>query len=223
MGLRNISNRLFLPGMALLCLVATICAGQLHFRNTDGPVPRLVRTAVALRSTQFAIADFDGDRQLDLALIRVTRDGSRSSQYSVDFNFSSGDKPAIGIVGPSGGLQITPQDVNGDKFADLVVTSLLDSHFVAIFLNDGKGNFVPAEASDFPGAVNGTDRRLSAPEDSSTSQMALQPGRDTAGYAGSSSGWSEPLEISSAGLRAAPLVVRAQLAFASAGRAPPLV
>ena len=223
MGLGSISDRLFLAGMAVLCLVAAICAGQLPFRNTDRPIPRLVRTAVVLRSTQFAIADFDGDRQPDLALVRVSRDGSPSSQYSVDFNFSSGYKPALGIVGPSGGLQITPQDVNGDRFADLVVTSLLDSHFVAIFLNDGKGNFVPAEPSDFPGAVKGTDHRLSAPEDSSAGQVALQPGRDTAGHAGASSGWSEPLEISSAGLPVAPPTVRAELALASAGRAPPLV
>jgi hypothetical protein len=223
MGLRSISNRLFLPGMAVLCLVAAICVGHLHFPDTERPFPRLVGTAVAFRSSQFAIADFDGDRQPDLALIRVTRDGSPSSQYSVDFNFSSGQKPAIGIVGPSGGLQITPQDVNGDQFADLVVTSLLDSHFVVIFLNDGRGNFVPAEPSDFPGAVRGTDHRLSAPEDSSASQLALQPGRETAGDAGASSGCKEPLEISSAGLPAAPLKVRAELAFVRAGRAPPLV
>ncbi len=175
------------------------------------------------KRTQFAIADFDGDRQPDLALIRVTRDGSPVSQYTLDFNFSSGHKPAIGIVGPSGGLQITPRDVNGDTFADLVVTSLLDSQFVAIFLNDGKGNFVPAEPSDFPGAVKRTDQRLFAPGDAPADQLALQPGRDTAGDAGASSGWKKPLEISSAGLPAAPLTARAESAFPSAGRAPPLV
>jgi len=223
MSLRSISNRLLPPGIAVLCLVASFWAAQLHFRNPDRPISRFMRSAVALRSTQFAIADFDGDRQPDLALIRVTRDGSATSQYSVDFNFSSGHKPAIGIVGPSGGLQITPRDVNGDKFADLVVTSVLDSQFVAIFLNDGKGNFVPAEPSDYPGAVKETDQRLFAPEDAPARQLALQPGRHTPGDGGGSSRWKEPLEISSAGLLAAPLMVRAELAFPSAGRAPPLV
>ena len=223
MSVRSLSNRVFLPGFAVLCLLASLWAGHSQIRNTDRPISRLVRTAVALRSTQFAIADFDGDRQPDLALIRVTRDGSPTSQYSVDFNFSSGHKPAIGIVGPSGGLRITPRDVNGDKFADLVVTSLLDSKFVAIFLNDGKGNFVPAEPSDYPGAVNGTDFRLIAPEAVPSGQVALQPGRDSAGDAGESAGWKKPLENSPAGLPAAPLTVRAELAFPSAGRAPPLV
>jgi hypothetical protein len=55
--------------------------------------------------------------------------------------------------------------VTGDKFADLVITSLLDSQFVAIFPNDGKGNFVAAEPPDYPGAVEGTDFGLSAPGD----------------------------------------------------------
>jgi hypothetical protein len=189
----------------------------------DRPISRLVRTAVRLGSTQFAIADFDGDRQPDLAMIRVTRDGSPTSQYSLDFNFSSGTKPGIYIVGPSGGLQITPRDVNGDKFADLVVTSLLDSHFVAIFLNDGRGNFVPAVPSDFPGAVKGTDFQLVAPEDVPAGQFALQSGRDTAGEVGTSAGWHGPRQISPAVLPAQPLMVRAELAFPSAGRAPPLV
>lgn len=223
MSLRGLSTRLFLPGSAVLCLVATLWAGHSQIRNADRPISRLVRTAVALGSTQFAIADFDGDRQPDLALIRVMRDGSPTSEYSVDFNFSSGRKPAISIFGPSGGLQITPRDVNGDRFADLVVTSILDTQFVAIFLNDGKGNFVPAEPSDFPGAVKGTDFRLNVPEDVPAEQLALQPGRDSAGDAGVSAGWHGPREISATALPAPPLKVRAELSFPSAGRAPPLV
>ena len=152
MSLRSITNRLLLPAFGVLCLVACVWAGRLEFRDSDQPISSLVRTAVALGSTQFAIADFDGDHQPDLALVRVTSDGSSTSQYSVDFNFSAGRKPDIYFVGPAGGLQISPRDVNGDKFADLVVTSLLDSRFVVILLNDGKGNFVVAESSDYPGA-----------------------------------------------------------------------
>src|SRR5882672_11560613 len=109
MSLHSISNKLFLPGIAVLGLVASLWAGHLQFRNTGQPISRLVRTAVALGSTQFAIADFDGDRQPDLAYVRVASDGSPASQYSVDFNFSGRHKPAIYVAGPSGGLQITPR------------------------------------------------------------------------------------------------------------------
>jgi len=223
MSLRSISNKLFLPGFAILCLVASLWAGHLQFRNAERPISHLVRTAVALGSTQFAIADFDGDLQPDLALIHVTRDSSPTTQYSLDLNFSSGTKPAIWIVGPSGGLQITPRDVNGDKFADLVITSLLDSQFVAILLNDGKGNFTLAEPSDYPGARKGTDFRLFAPGDIRGGQLALQPGTDTAGEADASAGWLGPRGISATGLPASPLTVRADLAFPNAGRAPPFV
>src|SRR5258708_17381384 len=187
MSVGRISNKLFLAGIAVLGLVASLWAGQLQFRNAEQPISHLVRTAVALGSTQFAIADFDGDLQPDLALIRVARDSSPTGQYSLNLNFSSGGKPAIYIAGPSGGLQISPRDVNGDKFADLVITSLLDSEFVAIFVNDGKGNFTLAEPSDYPGARERTDLRLIAPEDLSGGQLALQSARDTAAAAGPSS------------------------------------
>jgi hypothetical protein len=223
MSLRSVIKKLFLPAFAVLCLVACLWAGHQETRDTDQPISRLVRTAVALGSTQFAIADFDGDRQPDLALIRVTSDGSPTSQYSVDFNFSGGQKPAICFVGPAGGLQISPRDINGDKFADLVVTSLLDSRFVVIFLNDGKGNFVVAEPSDYPGALKGTGLRLVVPENAPAGLLALQPGRSMETETGDLTGWHEPVESSSVGMRLTPLQVRAELALSSAGRAPPHV
>ena len=223
MSARSVANRLLLPGFAALCLLATVGAGYAQIGNAARPISRLVRAAVALRSTQFAIADFDGDRQPDLARVRVTRDGSPTSEYSLDFHFSSGAKTAIGIVGPSGGLQITPRDVNGDKFADLVITSLLDSRFVAIFLNDGKGNFVAAEPADFPGAVRGTDFRLSALVEVPGVRLALQSSRQSAGDAGAARILNGRLEISSASVPAAALIVHRELAFPDAGRAPPRV
>jgi hypothetical protein len=223
MSLRCTSHRLLLPGLAVLCLTAFLWAGHSQIRNSDRPISRLVRTAFAHGATHFAIADFDGDLQPDLVLVRVTRDGARTSLYSVDLNFSSGHKPAIRIVGPAGGLQITPQDVNGDQFADLVVTSLLDSRFVAIFLNDGKGNFSPAEPSEFPGAGKRSDFSLLAPGDDPRGQLGLQPGRCTPGEDGASADWYEPRNVSATRLYASPLTIRAELAFQSAGRAPPLV
>ena len=223
MKLGSVINKILLPAFAVLCLVACVWAGRLEFQTQDRPISRLVRTAVALGSAQFAIADFDGDRQPDLALIRVTSDGSPISQYSVDFNFSAGHKPAICFVGPAGGMQIFPRDVNGDQFADLVVTSLLDSKFVVIFLNDGKGNFVSAEPSDYPGAVKGTGFRFIAPEDAPAGLLALQPVRSMETEAGDSSVWNGPYESSSVGMGFAPLQVCAGLALSTAGRAPPHV
>src|SRR5258708_16621947 len=119
MSLRSISNKLFLPGIAVLGLVASLWAGHQQFQNAERPISHLVRTAVALGSTQFAIADFDGDLQPDLALIRVSRDTSPTAQYSLDLNFSAGTKPAIDILGPSACLQITPHHVPVDNSTHL--------------------------------------------------------------------------------------------------------
>lgn len=223
MSLGSVIKRVLLPAFAVLCLVACVWARRLEFQNTDQPVSRLVRTAVALGSTQFAIADFDGDRRPDLALIRVTNDGSRISQYTLDFKFSGGHRPAICFVGPAGGMQIAPRDVNGDKFADLVVTSLLDSKFVIIFLNDGAGNFVFAEPSDYPDVLKKTGSRLEVPEDAPTDVLAFQVGRSMEAETRDAAGWYEPFGSSSVGLRGMPLQVRAEFALFSAGRAPPRV
>src|SRR5258708_12705587 len=112
MSLRSISNKLFLPGIAVLGLVASLWAGHLQFRNAEPPISHLVRTAVALGSTQFAIADFDGDLQPDLALIRVARDSSPTAQYSRHLNFTSDPNPAISILAPPACLQSTPPHMN---------------------------------------------------------------------------------------------------------------
>ena len=223
MGLRSISNRLYLFGIALLCLAAIVWAGHSQIKSSDRPISRLVRTAVGHGATHFAIADFDGDLQPDLALIRVVRDGSPTAEYTVDLKFSSGPRPAIGILGPAGGLEITPQDVNGDKFADLVLTSLLDSQFVAILLNDGKGNFALADPSEFPEAGKRTALTLFAPFDNPANQLLLQQSRGPQGEEGASADWHKPREISAGGLPVLLLTVGSVLALASAGRAPPAV
>src|SRR5258708_40085471 len=125
MSLRSVIKRLCLPAFAMLCLVACLWAGRLEFQTADQPISRLVRTAVALGSTQFAIADFDGDRQPDLALIRATIDGSPTTQCTVDINFGGGHKAAIRFVGPAGGMQISPRVVIQAKIAYMIAPSLL--------------------------------------------------------------------------------------------------
>jgi FG-GAP-like repeat len=220
MSPQRFANRLPLAGIAFLCLAAFLWVGRHQNDNADQAVSRLVRMAAVQGATHFAIADFDGDLQPDMASIHA---GASTTEYSVDLKFSSGPRPAIGIHGPAGGLQITPQDVNGDKFADLVVTSLLDAQFVAIFLNDGKGNFTPANASDFPAAGKRTNTILFAPGDTLREQLTLQPSRGTKGGEGSSADWRKPRETFASGLHSSPLAAGSQVALPSAGRAPPCV
>ena len=101
-------------------------------------------------SPRFAIADFDGDRIPDLATVQVVRQAATDSFYSIRLQLSAGEELAIGIAGPRGGLQLVARDVNGDDATDLVVTTAMGSHFVAVLLNDGHGKFTLAKPGEYP-------------------------------------------------------------------------
>jgi len=101
---------------------------------------------------QFAIGDFDGDHRPDLANVR-TGAGSRSGVlYWIDFRLSTGLRRTFGVTASAGGLKLASRDVNGDHLLDVVVTTFLTDEPVAVFLNDGRGNFTRSEPSAFPDA-----------------------------------------------------------------------
>lgn len=191
--------------------------------SLDRSVMHLARTALVQGSTHFAIADFDGDLQPDLAMVRVARDGAPFAEYFVDLKFSTGRREPLGILGPAGGLEITPKDVNGDKLTDLVVTSQFDAKFLAVFLNDGKGNFRQAERSEFPQLGSDCPRRLSAPEESPVVQFVLGRARTVDGEGPLSTIRAElPNESHPLGNFSA-RVARSRWTLSRSGRAPPFV
>ncbi len=98
---------------------------------------------------RFAIADFDGDLKPDLATVQVGGSNARTTHYSIRFELSSGTARSISLIAPSGGLQIVPQDVNGDKIPDLIVSTQWLNRPVAVLLNDGHGNFTLADPGAF--------------------------------------------------------------------------
>jgi hypothetical protein len=104
-------------------------------------------------TTHFAIADFDGDSKPDLATVQVGQITASQARYWIDFELSAGSRQSIGIVGPVGGLEIAPRDVNGDRVPDLVITTALLKQPVAVLLNDGHGNFTLRDAAAFPTMV----------------------------------------------------------------------
>ena len=91
-------------------------------------------------NSHFAIGDFDGDSQPDLATVQSGL-GRSETRYWIRLEFSTGLRDAIGVTAPSGGLHIASRDVNGDHFLDLVVTTAWQHRPVAVLLNDGHGKF----------------------------------------------------------------------------------
>src|SRR5215467_7387675 len=133
--------------LALLCFVGSEGTPHAAFVGPSS------RTCSSPRVTsQFAIADVDGDRRPDLATVRAGQTRSLDAQYWIAFQLSSGPRETL-INAPTGGLQITSRDVNGDDFLDVIVTTAWTNRPVAVLLNDGRGNFRVSNPSTFLGAL----------------------------------------------------------------------
>jgi hypothetical protein len=151
--LRLSCSRAVSLAFALLCLAGS--AGSSHAAST-GPQSRPSSSPQV--TSQFAIADFDGDRRPDLATVQAGQSSSLDTQYWIAFQLSSGPRQTLGITAPTGGLQITSRDVNGDYFLDVIVTTAWTNRPVAVLLNDGQGNFRASSPSAFPGAFTSSEK-----------------------------------------------------------------
>jgi hypothetical protein len=101
-----------------------------------------------------AIADFDGDRKPDIAMVQAGELSSSVVRYWIRFQLSAAANPQdVGITASVGGLQITPRDVNGDNILDLVVTTSWLNEPVVVLLNDGHGKFTVSDPTVFPAAM----------------------------------------------------------------------
>src|SRR5262249_37871259 len=97
---------------------------------------------------QFAVADYDGDGTLDLA---VVNNGSRNvtvllGQGNGTFLLEDATTPVTG-ANPSG---ITAGDFNGDGRPDLAVTNTGDGTVTVLLRNEGIAGFTPGLGSPIP-------------------------------------------------------------------------
>jgi hypothetical protein len=99
-----------------------------------------------------AVSDFDGDHRPDVARVETGRSDLAQTDYWVELQLTMAGTQAIRVVGPTGGLQVTVRDVNGDQIPDLVLTTAWRDQPVAILLNDGHGSFSRVAPEAFPHA-----------------------------------------------------------------------
>src|ERR1700733_1741441 len=76
--------------------------------------------------------------------------GISRTNYWLQLQLSAAGRQTILLVAPSGGLQIAARDVNGDPIPDLILTTSWLRQPVAIFINDGHGNFTRVAPDAFP-------------------------------------------------------------------------
>lgn len=145
--------RLFRAGLAFLCLAPfyVLCGSSATSHPRIGPsLPQV--------TSQFAIADFDGDRRPDLATVQVGTGSSWNTQYWIAFQLSGGSRQILAVTAPTGGLEVTSRDVNGDTFVDVIVTTAWNNRPVAVLLNDGRGNFSTSNPSAYPGVFSTSEK-----------------------------------------------------------------
>jgi hypothetical protein len=105
-------------------------------------------------TSQFAIADFDGDNRPDSARIQPGQTSGSGTNYWIQLQLSAVGHQLIQLVAPAGGLSIEARDVNGDHAIDLVLSTAWLKQPVAILLNDGHGSFTRVEPEAFPKAFS---------------------------------------------------------------------
>jgi hypothetical protein len=125
-------------------------------------------------NSNFAIADFDGDRKPDLATVEVQKGNSTStSEYSIRLQLTAGAVQVFGVIAPAGGLQIVARDVNGDDTLDVLVSTAWQHQQVAVLLNDGHGKFTLADPGAFPDALRNSQAHWSGATTQSYDNAAI--------------------------------------------------
>jgi hypothetical protein len=168
---------------------------------------------------QFAIADFDGDNRPDLASVEFARSGPQS--YAINLRLTSGSRQSIYIAAPEGGLQLRAQDVNGDSFPDVVVTTFWTDRPVAVLLNDGRGNFTRSEPSAFPRAFEKSENSLTSTNDNKADAVAALPSRYSPEPWEENAGAAAPPTVVGSSVRETFRVLASPTGNSSFARAPP--
>jgi hypothetical protein len=107
------------------------------------------RTPAIGLSLGFAMADFTGDTNPDVATVELSGFDAVSALYVVNIQLSEGGQQCLRVTAPFGGLLIATTDLTGDGNLDIVIRSARSHAPVAVFLNDGHGHFFAAELSIF--------------------------------------------------------------------------
>jgi hypothetical protein len=206
------------------CGWTTLLLGLLLFSVAtlaQGSSPNFATSLSRSAASDFAIADFDGDQQADIATVRTAQIESNQSRYSIYVQFSTGARQSFGLTAPVGGIRLDSRDVNGDHLTDLVVSTTWSGQPVAILLNDGRGNFVLTGPEEFPGALLETRNQWSEPFAQTPDVSTIPPSRvvpkalASSVSAGLYSDSRQPLFTDPAGARSLSRM------FLPAGRAPP--
>ena len=101
-------------------------------------------------SPSWVLGDFNGDRKVDIAVL-----GTRDRQVRVELDASRG----FGLSLPGlGGNRLTVRDLDGDSDNDIVLETAFRQP-IAVWINDGAGNFEEGNLDNFYFQLSHGDRQ----------------------------------------------------------------
>jgi hypothetical protein len=110
------------------------------------------------------VVDLDGDQIPDLASGTNLGRMPQGYAYRVDLDLTDNSQPKpfrVFSTEPNG-VAIKAVDVDGDQDLDLVITGRLLHEPIGVWINDGRGNFIPGDSTQYGDAYNETDSSLAS-------------------------------------------------------------
>src|SRR5215467_10155568 len=110
------------------------------------------------------IVDLDGDQIPDFASGTNLGRMPQGYAYRVDLDLTDNSQPKpfrVFSTEPNG-VAIKAIDLDGDHDLDLVITGRLLHEPIGVWINDGRGNFIPGDSTQYSDAFDGTDSSLAS-------------------------------------------------------------
>jgi len=122
--------------------------------ETPSPSTSQLATAPALPNQSAVIADLDGDRHADVAIVKPEGWSARGFEYRIELRLTTrAGTSSFKVAGETGGLRIVARDVDGDGDLDLVIKSARSLAPVGVWINDGHGRFTEGDPGAYPPSI----------------------------------------------------------------------
>jgi hypothetical protein len=95
------------------------------------------------------VSDFNHDGIPDLAIADRAPRSESEFRYEIEFAVAGRKPYDVTFTSPLQALTLQPDDVDGDRDIDIVVIDPISNDVVGVWLNDGDGNFAPADPRGF--------------------------------------------------------------------------
>jgi hypothetical protein len=146
-------------------LFLALAGSGLCYGASDPATYDLPSTLDPFAASGWVLADLDGNHSVDLATSRTGRHDSHG--YAQEVRVTMGAFRHTSFYFQSRGADITlnSRDVDGDQDRDLIVLEPFSGELIAIWINDGAGDFHEGNLADFRGVLSHSPSHLLSPRE----------------------------------------------------------